>query len=412
MNIAPFVRLAILPVAIVSLAAVLTFVCCRLGTAAEPGTPAAEPEVIPVANDAELRAGLRNLSPGKTLRIAPGEYQPPVYVENLHGEDGSPVIIEGADAEDPPRFVGGAEGWHFTDVSYLVVRNLHVSGQRGNGINVDDGGSCDTPSHHLLLEDIRVSDIGPSGNHDGIKLSGVDDFVIRRCRVEGWGGQAIDMVGCHRGRIEECAFRGKEGFSQHTGPQAKGGSSEVLIRRCLFLDAGMRAVQMGGSTGLDFFRPPGRTFEAADIQVDHCVFVGGQAAVTFVGVDGGIFRHNTIYRPTRWVMRILQETREPEFVRTRNGLFERNLIVFRRSELADFVNVGPDTLPQTFQFRANWWYCEDAPQVSRPRLPTSEMAGVYGHDPRLADPEELDFRPENPRAKTYGAAQPESLPKW
>ena len=75
--------------------------------------------------------------------------------------------------------------------------------------------------------------------------------------VEGWGGQAVDMVGCHRGLIDSCTFRGKPGLSQHTGPQTKGGSHEVTIRRCLFDHAEARAVNLGGSTGLRFFRPQG-----------------------------------------------------------------------------------------------------------------------------------------------------------
>ncbi len=99
--------------------------------------------------------------------------------------------------------------------------------------------------------------MGPKGNFDGIQLSGVTDFEIRHCRIEGWGGQAIDMVGCHRGLIEDCVFRGKEGFSQNTGPQAKGGSSQVTIRRCLFIEAGERMVQLGGSTDLRFSVPAG-----------------------------------------------------------------------------------------------------------------------------------------------------------
>ena len=82
-------------------------------------------------------------------------------------------------------------------------------------------------SHHVTLESIRVSEIGPRGNYDGIKLSGVQEFVVRGCEVAGWGGQAIDMVGCHQGTIERCLFRGREGFSQTTGVQAKGGSSGV-----------------------------------------------------------------------------------------------------------------------------------------------------------------------------------------
>ena len=47
------------------------------------------------------------------------------------------------------------------------------------------------------------------GNHDGIKLSGVQDVVIRNVVVEGWGteGSAIDFVGVHRALIENSVLR-------------------------------------------------------------------------------------------------------------------------------------------------------------------------------------------------------------
>lgn len=386
-----------------------------LGTIAtnDLGVPAQDrANVVRAVGNQALRQALRDARPGTIIRIAPGNYQAEVWVENLHGTQEAPIVIEAEDPSRPPVFNGGSEAWHFSDVSHLVIRGLHCRGQTGNGVNIDDAGSFDTPSHHVLIDGLIIEDIGPQGNRDGIKLSGVTDFTVRNCRILGWGGQAIDMVGCHRGRIEDCEFRGKPGFSQNTGPQAKGGSSEITIRRCVFIDAGMRAAQLGGSTGMAFFRPQGVLFEAKDITVEDCLFVGGDAAVSFVGLDGGSFRHNTIYRPKRWVARILQETREPGFVPSRNGVIENNLIVFRREELADFVNVGPYTAPETFRFARNWWYCEDLPVASRPVLPTAEIGGLYGDNPDLTNPgvtvpEEgpaafARFAPRNEKALAYG----------
>jgi hypothetical protein len=358
--------------------------------------------VLTVGSPAELRQALRAVSPGTTIRILPGEYAAGIFVASLHGRPDAPMTIEGADPQNPPVFVGGETGWQITEGSHFVLRHLRFRGQKANGLNIDDGGTFETPTHHIVLEHISIEDVGPRGNFDGIKLSGVTDFQIRHCRVEGWGGQAIDMVGCHRGTIEDCFFRGKEGFSQSTGPQAKGGSSDITIRRCVFLNAGQRAVQLGGSTGLAYFRPKGVPYEARNILVEDCLFVGGDAAVSFVGVDGATFRHNTIIRPNLWVMRILQETREPGFVPCRGGVFENNLIVFR-STLREVVNVGPATAPETFRFAENWWYCEDRPQASRARLPAAETAGVYGQDPRLRQTAEDRWEVLNPAARKYGA---------
>ena len=364
--------------------------------------PAAEP--VRVTDDASLRAALREAAAGTVIRLAPGRYQPGVFADNLQGTPERPIVIEGEDAARPPLFEGGKVGWQLSDCAHLVLRNIAVRGQQVNGINIDDGGSYDTPSQHLVLDKLQISEIGPRGNFDGIKLSGVDDFVVRDCAFDGWGGQAIDMVGCHRGAIEDCTFQGREGFSQDAGPQTKGGSSQIAIRGCLFVNAGGRAVNVGGSTGLAYFRPRGARYEAKDILVEGCVFAGSQAPVAFVGVDGAVVRYNTFFRPDKWVLRILQETTEPGFAACRNGRFERNLIVFRRAGVAIQVNIGPHTSPETFVFADNLWYCEDRPQASRPDLPAAETGGVYGIDPQVADLEQNRLRPQNPQAAQYGAS--------
>ncbi len=366
-------------------------------------TADARAATVDVRDDASLRRALADARPGAQIRIAPGDYRPGVYASGLRGTAQQPIVIEGADPQKPPVFEGGSTGWHLIDCEYVTLRNIAVRGQSGNGINMDDGGSYDTPSHHLVLESLHVSRIGPSGNNDAIKLSGVDDFQVRGCTIDGWAGQAIDMVGCHRGLIEDCRFFGREGFSQTTGPQTKGGSSEVVIRRCLFRDAGQRAVNLGGSTGMDYFRPPGARYEARDITVEGCVFVGSMAPIAYVGVDGATVRYNTIYRPDKWVIRVLQETTAPGFPPCRNGRFEHNLIVFRAAEVGIVVNIGPNTAPESFRFADNLWFCEDRPQASRAQLPSPETGGVYGVDPNLEDPARNLFRPRSVQAARFGA---------
>ncbi len=100
-----------------------------------------------------------------------------------------------------------------------------------------------------------MQDTGPRGNHDALKMSGVDNFTVRRCRFEGWGGSGIDMVGCHHGVIEDCTFVGKKGFSQSNAVQLKAGTRDVLVQTSFFKDVGHRSINLGGSTGLAFFRP-------------------------------------------------------------------------------------------------------------------------------------------------------------
>lgn len=365
---------------------------------------AAQEQRIEVDDDAALRQALSNAKPGSRILVASGKYRPGIYAGNLHGRPDSPIVIEAADPKSKPLFEGGQLGMHLSGCSHLVLRNLAIRGQSGNGINIDDGGKLDTPSHHITLEGIDVSEIGPRGNRDGIKLSGIDDLIIRNCTLQGWGGQGIDMVGCHKVLIENCVFRGKEGFEQSIGVQAKGGSSDVVIRNCNFLNAGQRGVNIGGSTGLKFIRPQGAKYEAKDIVVEGCRFTGQISPVAFVGVDGATFRYNTIHHPDKWIIRILQENNEPGFVPSRRGRFERNLIVYQRAKVQTHVNIGGNTDPASFTFRDNFWFCQDAPDQSRPQLPSKEQGGVYGIDPGLKlSPTGIPAAPTAAAAKAFGA---------
>lgn len=341
--------------------------------------------VVNVSNRAELAAALSSAKPGHTILIAPGEYQGNLWASNLRGTKDRKITIAGSDKSNPPRIRGGSTGIQLSQVSHLEIRDLSISGISANGINIDDGGSITSPSHHITLKRITVGDL-PQGNHDGIKLSGVDDFAVEECKVSRWGGSGIDMVGCHRGAIKSCEFR--EGAD--SGVQAKGGSSEIRIESCLFVNGGQRGVNIGGSTGAAFFRPSLQTmgnmrYEAKQISVNGCMFVGGGAAVAFVGVDGADVSFNTMVNPSRWVMRILQETTDRDFVPCQYGQFTDNLVVFTSSNWsAGGVNVGPNTRPTTFRFARNFWFCADSPDVSRPTLPMPEQDGVYGVNPQIS----------------------------
>ncbi len=354
----------------------------------------AEAREIRVSNTAGLMGAVGQARPGDVIRLAPGTYQPGVSMENVAGEEGRPIVIEGEDPEHPPVFEGGVLAFHLMDCSHVVLRQLVCRGQSGNGINVDDAGTFDTPSHHVVIEDVTVTDVGPGENRDAIKLSGVTDFAVRRCLVRRWTGQPVDMVGCHRGVIEWCIFGNPTATAATgpvegrrlpaTGPQMKGGSSEIVIRRCKLYGTAERAINIGGATDLEFFRPLNAPYEAAKITVEGCEFRGSTTPLAFVGVDGAVVRYNTIEYPEKWLFRVLQETTGARFVASRNVTMERNVFVFRAKDCPTPVNVGPGTAPETFVFKENWWWCEDEPGKSKPNLPVEEVGGVYGKEPQGA----------------------------
>jgi hypothetical protein len=91
-----------------------------------------------------------------------------------------------------------------------------------------------------------------------------------------------------------------------------------------------------------------------------------------------------------------------EFLPCGDNRFENNLIYFNRSVLSTFLNIGPNTAPETFLFSNNLWFAHDDPAASTPSLPTPEIDGIYGLDPQFRNPGETDFRidQDSPAAKT------------
>ncbi|MBL9116277.1 MAG: right-handed parallel beta-helix repeat-containing protein [Verrucomicrobiaceae bacterium] len=348
--------------------------CAWFLTALAVRLPAAE---VTVRTSSELQASLADLKDGTRLKIASGEFPGGYHVSGVKD-----LVIEPLDPAQPPVFRGGSSGWHFSRCDRLTLRGIRVTGQKVNGLNLDDGGKADQPVEGILIENVEVSDIGPQGNHDAIKCSGLNKLTIRNCRISGWGGQGIDFVGCHDSLITGCHFEGKDGFSASAGIQLKGGTSQVVVEKCRFIHGGERPINAGGSTGLPFFRPPGALYEAKELIIRNNTIEGSSCAVAFVGVDGAEFSDNTVLFPQRWLFRILQETREPGFAPCRKVLIKNNRFVFRRADLRSDVNVGEGTEPGSFVFEGNRWFAEDRPSASKPNLPAQETGAVYGTDPR------------------------------
>ncbi|HEX6275485.1 MAG TPA: right-handed parallel beta-helix repeat-containing protein [Polyangiaceae bacterium] len=338
----------------------------------------------------ELEDALAELTPGTALRIRPGTYAGGAFESGLAGTEAAPIWIGGVPGMARPVLSGGANAIQLSSASYLVLHDLEITGQEANGLNIDDGGTYPGgASHHLVFRRLFVHDIGSGGNQDCLKLSGVDDFFVLESEFHGCsGGSAIDHVGCHRGVIAQNEFVELGG----NGVQSKGGSDDILITRNRFLDAGERAVNMGGSTGFEFFRPAlvtsGENFEARNVRVLSNLFRGGVSPVAFVGCVDCVAANNTIVDPERWIARILQETTstaEYTFAPARGGRFSNNAVYFASAGLSTAVNVGGNTDAPSFEFSNNLWFAHDAPGESEPSsLPSTETGGIYGEDPAFA----------------------------
>lgn len=355
--------------------------------------------VLLLVMDARLLAVQRNVStteqlanalaaalPGDEIVLQPGVYGGGHYRANLRQ-----VTIRSTDPANRAIIDGGSNGIQLSDASDVALVDLVFRNQTGNGLNIDDGGSYSTPTQRITLRNLLVQDIVTAGNFDGIKLSGVDDFLIEKVTVRNWGtgGSAIDMVGCHHGLIQNSNFIHTNAANGGTTLQPKGGSKDITFRanRIELPRGSGRAVQAGGSTGTQFFRfvPGDSGYEADNVVAEGNVIIGGSSAFSWVNIDGGTFHHNVVHRPGQWVARILNENQGLPIVDTQNGQFYDNRIVYNYTgtEFSTAVNVGPETLPATYSYARNRWLnlANPTPAGSTPSLPVAEVGGTYGVDP-------------------------------
>ena len=345
-------------------------------------------------------------TPGTAIRIAPGVHAADQYVADLRGTATAPIWIGGEPGQPRPSIVGGGEGLHLTRAAYVVVHDLEVTGATANGINLDDGGDVAdaTAAHHVVVERVYIHGIGTGGNNDCLKVSGVHDLAVYDARFAdcGAGGSGVDHVGSHRSVVARSTFEGV----MENAVQAKGGSEDVDVRDSRIRISGSRAINLGGSTGLEFFRPPlsatTPNAEARRIRAFNNAITGLGASATpfaFVGCVDCLVAHNLVRGQQRWHLRILQETVTQggyTFLPASNGRVISNVFEYDASTLATAVNVGGGTAADTFTFATNLWTAP-AGGGAAPTLPVPETGGLYEVS------SDHDGIPDDPRAPIVGS---------
>jgi hypothetical protein len=326
---------------------------------------------------------------GDTIMIHGGVYAGGTFISNMQGTAGAEITILPAPG-DTVIYSGGGTGWQLSDAAYLRIYGIIFEQQTANGFNMDDGGTYITPSHNVLFDSCTFRNINATGNNDLLKLSGLDTFEIRNCVFLNGsaGGSGIDMVGCHYGVIKDCRF---ENMGSNA-IQAKGGTQHIRMEENFFKNCGQRTLNLGGSTGLAFFRPIDATFEAADMQVYSSIFIGSVAPIAYVGCVRVEVINNTIYLPTNWVIRILQETVDTtRFIECGDNTF-RNNIIYRGNSLSTDCNIGPNTDPGSFHFSDNLWYnYQNAGWPGPANLPVVDSNNIVGSNPLFANAAAEDF---------------------
>ncbi len=385
-------------------------VCGQVATFEDGAAPTSEIHVATDGNDAggcgaaeapcaSLSGAATQAGPGSAIVVHAGTYAGGAWLEGLAGTQDAPIWIGGAEGEPSPRFEGDLVAFTLRRPAYVIVHDLEIANTTANGINVDDGSDYDNESaaHHVVFRNLTIHDIGEGGNNDCLKLSGLNDFFVLHNDMSGCGGglagSGIDHVGCHRGVVAYNWFH--DMAESGNAVQTKGGSEDIEIRANRFDNAGSRALNLGGSTDFEYFRPPlgaGDNAEARNIRAIANVIVGSDAAVAFVGCVDCLAANNTIVDPVRWTIRILQETQSGggfTFLPARDGTFVNNVVYFQRAGFSTNLNVGEATAPETFSFATNLWFAHDDPGQSDPsgELSSPESGGIYGQDPGFVDDE-------------------------
>jgi hypothetical protein len=328
-----------------------------------------------------IGAALAKAQPGTRIAIAAGRYGAVGSVTNLQGTAQAPIALVG-NGEVVIETNGTSVGLHLVDPRYVVIEGIAIRDAVPHGMNIDDGGSYASPASHVVLRNVSFSRIGNGGNNDCLKMSGVDDFYVENSRFTGCNqGEAIDMVGCHRGVITGNAFA----YMPGTAVQTKGGSADVLIHGNRFTNIAQRAINAGGSTGKPYFRPLDAAHEAERIQmVANLIERSGSAPVVFAGCDACVFANNTIVHPGDYVARIVEENG----LRTAgsSGFFINNIVVFEASGRRRYVDIGAGTRPETFTFGWNLWHALDDASFAGPAYDgglAAEQNAIVRQDPLL-----------------------------
>lgn len=266
----------------------------------------AQIHVGPGQQYADIAAAASAATPGDTIFIHASEYRGYSYYRGLRGRADAWITIKPF-ANDRPIVRGN---WQFSSIEYVRFEKLIFQGDgrdtSGPFLNIDNGGSCATQSHHIVITQCYFGD-NRTGNT--LKFGGVDDFEISACTFKNQGNGSDGNAGlalnvCHNGWVHDNHFENIEGRAIQT----KLGTRNVIIERNLIINCGVidAALRIGEAGGVNFHCPDDN-WTAREIFVYSNIIVGGRAAFAIGQAQNCEIIHNTIVNPTRFVFRVLAE---------------------------------------------------------------------------------------------------------
>ncbi len=139
------------------------------------------------ADPRTYRALLRQLQPGDSLLLAPGDYAEGLPVHRLVGTAAAPIRIRAANPSARPRFIsrGDRNTVSIVDSTHVAISDLDLD---GDNLYVDaikaEGHS--RFAHFITLENLRITGHGPHQQNVGIST---------KCPATGWIVRGNEIIG-------------------------------------------------------------------------------------------------------------------------------------------------------------------------------------------------------------------------
>lgn len=367
----------------------------------------------------EIRA-----QPGDEIILMPGNHRP-VTLSNLTGAPGNPIIIRGLDPNRPPTIVAKRRGIVLHKPKYVIIQDIIITGATLTGILVDnqipDPAEFFNPpaqtqqepwDANVIFRNVTVLKTGPEGRRHAIELRGLRDVRIIDCKFEGWGGSALEIVGCHNVLVEKCKFMELEDFSQYHAIQIRAGSTRVNITNCQFDVDCEGVVSIGAVSRRNDFCPSIPTnakalsqYEARHVQLQHCTFNKGMFPIAMLHADDCLIRNNTFIRPRSAVLGVTHITDVSVVAVANRGIFGGNLIVWEPGDITRYIYFSQRIDKTTFAIEQNLWWSGELVQ-DRKKLGAFPKQGQWPQildiDPKL----DGQHMPTEQKAALFGTQTP------
>lgn len=303
-----------------------------------------------------IQAAAGTSKPGDTVFLHAGNYAVYQGMTNFKGTANNWITIR--PFKNDAIEINGM--WQFMKCEYVRFENLVFksnSANKGRLLIIDNGGSCETQSHHIIIDSCSFMNVTDPAN-SALKFAGVDTFEVRNCVFKDIASGAMDYNSCHAGlisgnRIENCL----------TGGHIKGGAANITMERNFFLNAsqtGWVAFELGGDTGTPYYCP-GSKAEVDSLKFYSNVIVGGHRGLSLASAQNCEVINNTFYECGQATMRFL--TTSNTFPKLSGNRVENNIFAFGAA--SQYMNGGVQTADAA-TFKNNIYYSTVSPTFSGP----------------------------------------------